>query len=258
MLHRPLLASLVVALAGVNAAVSAPAVGALVAQEALGQAKELTSTQNPESLANAESWSTSTKVDLAAADNQAAARATPATEAPAALDATNATNATPAFAGVKGRSPSGLLIASIVVIALAVAGLAFELIFPVKPWSETFAAIRGRKAEKDAGSAAESLAKSEKSDEEEVKEEDLPADPNRWTVLGFILTTVASNDLYFNMPGTFFQGEAAKKGPAREKAKQCTFSGLSRFRRKRRAERPEICQNTASTPGKKLGENPKS
>ena len=79
MLHRPLLASLVVALAGVNAAVSAPAVGALVAQEALGQAKELTSTQNPESLANAESWSTSTKVDLAAADNQAAARATPAT-----------------------------------------------------------------------------------------------------------------------------------------------------------------------------------
>lgn len=118
-----------------------------------------------------------------------------------------------AYEGVQAEPGRVKIVLSIVLYALGILLLIFELCNPVKPWSKVFA--EGR--EGTAGAAGLPKAKSantimEKVVEDDPCEEDIKVDPDRWCTLGLILLSTCAFDLCYLMSGTFFQGEADKVG----------------------------------------------
>jgi hypothetical protein len=136
------------------------------------------------------------------------------------------------YVGVHGPPSKAMLTTSIVAICVAAGLLILELTFPTKPFSECWAEARKREEELKAKAgeaekrknkpaifallekAEETATDTDDEKEGEKDEEKIEADPNRWYYLGMIIASCFANDLYFNMPGTFFQGESAAKGLA--------------------------------------------
>lgn len=139
--------------------------------------------------------------------------------------------------GVQPASPSGVLLLAVVVTALALVLLLFEIFAPVHPWGTA----KGVKEPTAAGTAepptASAAASSTAAASRQAKGKAKPPPPefddyyydyykeaeaakpasvgwagHKWVILLSNALSVAAADLFFNMPGTFVTGEVQKFG----------------------------------------------